>query len=72
MQSQEERDEKTVTIATALGLFVLILLVGAAAGWAVNSAFDVAHGLNTVLTIVVWCVAGVVPIVYLIRAKHAA
>ncbi len=72
MQPQEQRDEKTVTIATALALFVLILVVGGAAGWALNSAFDVTPGLNTVLTVAVSCVAGAASIDYLIRARHTA
>lgn len=72
MQSQEQRDEKTVMIATALALFVLILVLGGAAGWALNSAFDVPHELNTVLSVAVCCIAGVASVAYLIRARHTA
>jgi glycerol uptake facilitator-like aquaporin len=70
MQSQSQRDEKTITIATALVLFVLVLAVGAAAGWAVNSALDVAPEINTAFAIAIWCAAGVIPIAYLVRSTR--
>jgi glycerol uptake facilitator-like aquaporin len=70
VQSQGQRDDKTITIATALVIFVLVVAVGSVAGWAVNSAVDVAQVINRAFVILVWCAAGEIPVAYLVRTDR--
>jgi len=68
VQAQQQRDEKTITIAIALVLFVLVLATGAAARWAANWAFDMTQQVDAAFAFATWCAAGLIPLVYLIRA----
>lgn len=71
MQTREQRAEKTVMIATALGLFCRIIAIGALSLWAAVSVL----GLNddstvSSLGLVIAAAAGVVLIVYLVRVRR--
>ena len=68
MQSQERRDEKRITIATALCLFIVVVTVGTIAGWAVETTFRPGRVVDNALGVAFWCAAGVIPIAYLIRS----
>jgi uncharacterized BrkB/YihY/UPF0761 family membrane protein len=69
MQTQERRDEKTLAISTAIGLFVLTLAVGSLALWVSSSTLDWSDHLTSALFTVICCTAGVVAIVYLTRVS---
>jgi hypothetical protein len=43
LQTQQRRDEKTVAIATGLGLFCLILAVGGLALWGVDALLELSE-----------------------------
>lgn len=70
MQTREHREEKTVVIATAVGLFCLVIAVGALSLWAALSVL----GLNDyTVSLIGWVIggaAGAVLIAYLIRAHR--
>lgn len=68
MQTREQRDEKTVVIATALGLFCLVIAVGALSLWAAVLVVDLNAPTVSSLGWVVAATAGVVLIAYLVRA----
>ena len=70
MQTREQRDEKTVVIATALGLFCLVIAVGALGLWAAVSVLDLNDPTVSSLGWVIAAAAGVVLIVYLLRARR--
>lgn len=67
MRSQQSRDEKTVAIASALGIFVLVLAVGAALLWATTSTLNVSDGSSSPLFILLVAASAMVAIVYLVR-----
>lgn len=70
MQKRTERDEKTLDIGTALGLLVLVLVVGhvvlSIADRFVGSSGEVSHTLS--MTIVV--AACITAVAYLVRAAR--
>jgi hypothetical protein len=70
MQTREQRDEKTVVIATALGLFCLVIAVGGLSLWAAVSVLDLNDPTVSSLGWVIAAAAGVVLIVYLDRARR--
>ena len=70
MQSSAERDEKTLVISTALGLFILIVLAGAAALWAVHLFVDVSDALTSGLLITLVCASGLASVWYMLRARQ--
>jgi len=73
MRSQAERDQQTITIATALAIFVGILLAGFLLAVLVNAVSDLelsggaasALGFGSVL------LAGAVSIAYLVRHRRS-
>ncbi len=67
MRPQQSRDEKTVAIASALGIFVLVLAVGAALLWATTSALNVSDASSSPLFILLVAASAMVAIVYLVR-----
>ena len=71
MQTREQRDEKTVMIATALGLFCLVIAVGALSLWAAASFLGLNDSTVSSLGLVIAATAGVVLIVYLVRARRS-
>ena len=67
MQTQQTRDEKTVAIATALGIFVTVLAVGSALLWGITSALDLSvHSTSPLFGLVV-AASAVATVVYLVR-----
>lgn len=70
MQAREQRDEKTVLIATALGLFCLVLAVGGLGLWAANSFLGMSDSATASLFWVLTIAAGVLLVVYLLRARQ--
>jgi hypothetical protein len=69
VQAQQNRDEKTVVIATALGLFCLVLGLAALGLWAAESLLGLNDSVTTPLTIVFVIAAGAMLVVYLVRAR---
>jgi hypothetical protein len=67
VQTQRSRDEKTVAIATALGLFVLVLAVGSAFLWATRSALHLNDHLSFILLVAASTMAAVVHLIRLGR-----
>jgi hypothetical protein len=69
VQTQQNRDEKTVVIATALGLFCLVLGIAALGLWAADSLLGLSDSVTTPLTTVFVIAAGAMLVVYLVRAR---
>lgn len=68
MQDPQSRDEKTVTIATGLGLFCLVLAIGGIALWGVESLLELS---GSVMTPILWALivaAVIAPAIYVFRA----
>lgn len=70
MQTREQRDEKTVVIATALSLFCLVIAVGARSLWAAVSVLGLSDSTASSLGSVIFAAAGAMLIVYLVRARR--
>lgn len=70
MQSEQQRDEKTVVIATGLGLFCLVGAVGALGLSAATSLLDLDETATTWLSYVIITAAGAALVAYLVRARH--
>ena len=70
MQTQHQRDEKTLAIATALGLFVLALAVGMAARRTTSLVYDVGDSIDTAFDLVMWGAAVLAPTAYLLRTAR--
>lgn len=68
MPTPQSRDEKTVAIATALAIFVLVLAVGSVLLWATTSALRVSERSSSPLFILLVAASGIVAVVYLVRA----
>ena len=69
MQTQEERDRKTVAIAMAIGLFFLVLFAVAALLWVAVSLVGLGEAASDVIGVTSLAVAGVAVIVYLARVR---
>ncbi len=69
MQTREQRDEKTVSIATALGLFCLAIAVGALGLWAATSFLGLRSSAASSLGWVLIIAAGGLLVGYLVRAR---
>jgi hypothetical protein len=70
MQTREQRDEKTVLIATALGLFCLVIAVGGLGLWAANSLFGMSDSAAESGAGMLIIAAGVLLVAYLVRARQ--
>lgn len=70
MQTREQRDEKTVVIATALGVSCPVIAVGALILWAAVSVVDLNDPTGSSLGRVIAATAGVVLIACLVRARR--
>lgn len=70
MQTREQRDEKTVVIATALGLFCLVIAVGAVGLWAAVAFLGLNDSAASPLAWLLTIAAGAVLITYLVRARQ--
>ncbi len=69
MRTQEEREEQTLIIATALGLFVLVVVITFGVLAILSSVVDVSDGLaGTVLTVATLA-AGTLAFIKLVRAS---
>ena len=71
MQTQAQRDEKTLVIATALGLFCLVIAAGAMMLWAAASVLDLGDSTVTSLGWVIATAAAVTLIGYPVRARRS-
>ena len=69
MQTREGRDEKTVVIATALGLFGAVSALGALGLWAAVVVLGVDASTVSSLDRVIAAAAAVVLIGYLVRIR---
>jgi len=69
MKSQDKRDQQTVAIGTGLGVFVLIVGVGAAVLWTADS-LGLSNDLLSALQLPLFAVAGLTMVVYLARARE--
>lgn len=67
MQTQQTRDEKTVAIATALGIFVTVLAVGSALLWGLTSVLDLSEHRTSPLFSLIVASSAVATVVYLVR-----
>lgn len=65
--TQQSRDENTVAIATALGIFILVLAVGSALLWAFTSALNVSDRSSSPLFVSVVAASAMVAVMYLVR-----
>jgi hypothetical protein len=70
MQTREQRDEKSVLIATALGLFCFVMAVGALGLWAAHSFLGLSGSAASLLVRVLAIAAGVLLVGYLVRARQ--
>ena len=70
MQTREGRDEKTVVISTALGLFCAVTAVGALSLWAAVAVLGLDGSTVSSLDRVIVAVAAVVLIGYLVRVRR--
>lgn len=70
MQAQQDRDEKTIVMATALGLFCLVLGVGLLGLWAAGFLLGLSDWATTPLFTVSVFAAGAALVVYLVRARN--
>lgn len=70
MQTRAQRDEKTVVIATAVGLFCLVIAAGLLSLWAAVSVLDLNDVMVSSLGWVIVVAAGVMLVVYLARARR--
>lgn len=70
VQTQQDRDEKTVVIATALGLFGLVLGTGALGLWAADSLLGLGDSATTPVVAVVVIAAVAALVGYLVRARQ--
>lgn len=70
MQTREQRDDKTVVIATALGVFCLVIAGGALSLWAAVSVLDLNDSTVSALWWAIAAAAGVALIVYLVRERR--
>ena len=70
MQTQERRDETTVLIASALGLFCLVIAVGALSLWAGGTLVHLSDATVSSLGRAIAATAGVVLVVYLVRTHR--
>lgn len=70
MRSQTERDRQTVVIATALAIFVGILLAGALLGLLVDVVGDPAAGVTRALTLGTVLLAAGASLAYLVRHRR--
>lgn len=68
MQTREQRGEKTVLIATAPGLFCLVIAVGGLGLWIASSLLGMSDSAPELLVSVLTIAAGVLLVVYLVRA----
>ena len=68
VQIQQSRDDKTVAIATALGIFGLLLTVGSALLWAITSALDLSNRNTSPLFNLLVVVSATATVAYLVRA----
>ncbi|MBO0843971.1 MAG: hypothetical protein J2P22_00960 [Nocardioides sp.] len=67
MRAQRDRDEQTVLIGTALGVFALVMVAEGLALWLLHSTFDIAIGRAVTGGAVV--IAGTVAIMNLVRSE---
>lgn len=68
MDIEERRDQKTVAIGAALGIFALIVAVGGAMlGFA--DSLGLTDGLASALQLPLFAAAGLAMVVYLARAR---
>lgn len=67
VQTQEERDQKTVAIAMAIGLFFLVLFTVAALLWVAVSLVGLGDAASDVIGVTSFAVAGLAVIVFLAR-----
>lgn len=68
MQTQSSREDKTVAIATALGIFVIVLAAGSTLLWAFTSALDVRdHGTSPLFLLLV-AASVIAAVAHLLRA----
>lgn len=67
MQTQPSREDKTVAITTALGIFVGVLVAGSAVLWAFTPAFEVSDQGTSPLFLVLVAASVIAAVVYLIR-----
>ncbi|MGY2876629.1 hypothetical protein ACVW00_003819 [Marmoricola sp. URHA0025 HA25] len=68
MQTRQCRDDKTVVIATALGIFAISLGVGSTLLWAIRSVLDLSEDGTSPEFMLLVAVSAVATVVYLVRA----
>lgn len=71
MRSQAARDQQTITIATALGVVVVILAVGGLLLALANGLTEVPDRLNSALAFSTAALAVVAGLSYLVRNRRA-
>lgn len=68
MEIDEKRDQKTVAIGAALGIFALIVAGGAAMLWLAD-VLGMSNGLVSALQVPLFAVAGLAMVLYLAHAR---
>jgi hypothetical protein len=71
MRTQLERDQQTVDIGTALGVFVLIVAAEVLGLWLLHSVFDIASGHTDALLGWAVAIAGTIAIANLVRSEKS-
>jgi predicted permease len=69
VQTQESRDDKTVVIATALAIFVILLAAGSLVLWATTSALNLSDHTTSPLFILFVAASAIATVVYLVRVR---
>jgi hypothetical protein len=70
MQTREQRDEKTVVIATALALFGLVVAIGVLVLSAAVVFLELSGEAASALVYVFACAGGMVLVVHLVSARR--
>lgn len=68
MRTQRDREEQTVAIGTALGVFVAIMAAAVLGLWLANSMFDISDGQTDAILGVAVLIAGTLAIASLGRS----
>jgi hypothetical protein len=67
VQTQRSRDDKTVAIATGLGIFVILSVMGFLILWGITSALNLSETKTSPLIILIVAASTMATVVYLLR-----
>lgn len=70
VRTPEQRDEQTVAITTALGLFVVTLIVVGLVAWVLDSVTGLVDGHYESVSAIALVLAGTVAVINLVRSTR--